>query len=543
MARSRSTRRSLRAGATLVLAATVTAVAACGSNPAPTATPAGTPAASCEELAARVVDAVQDYVDGFADVDAGGLPSATDARQADLTSTTTALRERGTELDCDRDELGELVRAELDRLKGGTPVQDALVATFRADPLGTVDPSDAGPLRVTVSTAADLVAALTVAGSGSVITLAAGQYAVDVPLVALRPMTLRGPDVGTATIASTAPGAAVVISADGDVRMEDLEVVHEGDAAASVVLVAAGGYVLDGVRVAGGVAQDGGAGGFGIILRPERNPLTGGGTSQELLDVTVEDNAGGGVVIGGSASPTLDGALVTGQGGCGICWVEDGGGSVRDTTVSGVDVGLRMDDAAEPRISDVQVDGARAGLAHTGTGAPQVRDTTVTGSATGAQVTGTGRLQLLRVHLVASTDVGIRVAGRARPSIRDVEVVGAATVGIAVVEDARPEIVGGTVTTTGEVGAIWAERAGGTAQGLTLGGPRLGLQLADQAAPRLEGVTVEEATTLALLANGASAGEVVELGCAAGPGGLVALAEATQVSVTDSPTCEVVDER
>ncbi len=534
-----------RARATVLAAGYALVLSACqgGGSPAPSPAPAGTPAASCEELAVQVVDAVQVYVDAFTDVDAAGLPAAAGERQAALTSRTAALRDRGGELGCDRDELAALVRTELDRLTGGTPVQDALVATFRADPLGSYDPSDAGPLRVTVKEATDLVTVLAIAGTGSVITLVEGDYALDAPLVALRPLTLRGPDDGEATITSTAGGAAFVVSADGDVRLDDLSIVHDGDSPASVVLVAAGGYALNRVRVAGGVADAGGGGGFGVVLRPGANPLTGGGTAQELTDVTVQDNDAGGIVVGGTAEPAIRGATLTGEAGCGICWVEDGGGQASRSTLTGFDVGLRVDDGAEPRIADVSVDGATTGLALTGSGAPEVRDSTFAGITTGMEVAGTGQPTLVRDQVVAAVDVGIRVAGRARPLIRDATVIGPSTVGLAVVEDAAPDVIGGTFTTAGDVGAIWAERGAGTAGGLTVRGARLGLQLGDDASPRLEDVTVEDTGAASLLANGSSLGEVVRLTCATGPNGVVVLAEGTTVRVTDSPTCELVDQR
>lgn len=537
-------RAAWRAALTCALLAAL--VAACQGDPAPSSSspsPSATPAATCADLAVQIVDAIQAYVDGFADVDAAGLPAAVGARQGEFAAATADLRERGTVLGCGRDDLAESVRAELDRLTGGTSVQDALVATFRADPLGTYDPSDPQPVEVTVSTAADLVTVVALAGSGSTITLAPGTYALTTPLVALRPITLLGAGTEATTITSTAEGAAFVAAADGDVRLADLAIVHDGAAPASVVFVIAGGYSFDRVRVAGGVAGADGAGGFGILIRPAANPVVGGGRTQTLTDVSAADNGGGGVVVGGTAQPTIRGATVTGTAGCGLCWLEDGGGRVSDSTVTGVPVGLRIDDAASPSISAVTVDGTEAGFIATGTGAPEVRDCTFTGNATGIDIRGAGRPFVVRAQVSGSADVGVRVAGQAQPILEDVTVSGPAVAGIAVTEEAAPQVVRGVVTTTGEVGAIWAGRAAGSAAGLTIAGSRVGLQIGDDAAPRVTDVTVRDTGTASLLVDGRGAGSVQRLACASGPGGVVALLEEAAVTLTDSPTCEVVDER
>lgn len=521
-------------------------LAGCQAGPAPSTAPApdgSTPAATCAELAAQIVDAVQDYVDTFAQVDAAGLPAAAGAQQGALATSTADLRSRGAELGCERDDLADLVRAELDRLVGGTPVQDALVATFRADPLGTYDPSDPAPVTITVATAEELVVVLALAGSGSTITLAAGTYAVDVPLIALRPITLRGAGTRSTVLQSTAGGGAFIASSDGDVRLQDLSVVHDGDAPASVVLVTAGGYAFERVRISGGVADADGVGGFGAVLRPERNPLTSRGTTQTLTDVTFADNAGGGLVVAGSAQPTVRGAAVSGATGCGLCWLEDGGGRVVDSTVTGMSVGLRVDDGAAPRVSGLTVDGPLVGLALTGSGATEVRDSLFTGNSTGLEIGGTGRAVIQDVEVAASVDVGVRVSSRARPLLGGLVVVGPATAGLAVVQDAAPEIQGGTVTTTGEVGAIWAERAAGTARGLTVHGARLGFQLADDAAPGLQDLSAEDTGAASLLAGGRSGGTVAHLTCATGTTGIVALVDQTTVRLSDSVGCEVVDER
>lgn len=535
----------LRWPAALSAAAVTVLLSACQGAPSspPSPTPTAAPASTCEDLAVQIVDAVQDYVDSFAGVDAGGVANAANARQGEFAETTAALRERGDTLGCEPDGLADLVRAELARLEGGTPVQDAIADTFRADPLGTVDPSDPQPVVTTVSSGPELAAALLTVGSGSQITLSPGEYVFTAPLVVLRAVTLIGAGADETRISSSSPGAALIVATTGDLRLVDLALAHVGEEPASVALVASGGYAFERVRVSGARSDTDGVGGFGVVLRPDANPLTGGGTLQRLTDVEAADNEGGGIVVGGTAQPTITGASITGASGCGICFVESGGGTVEDSQVTGVQAGLRVDDDAAPAVARLTVVAAQAGIAVTGAGAPTVRNSDLEANATGAEITGTGRPFLADSRITGSLDVGVRVSGRSRALLSGLSVTGSTTAGLAVVADAQPRVTGGEIATTGEVGAIWAERAAGTADGVTVRGARLALQFSDESAPEVTDAVVSGAGAASGLANGSSAARVVRLTCASGDAATFGLAEQTTTTLSASPTCDILDER
>lgn len=502
-------------------------------TPGPTTTQHGEP---CTLLAVGIVDAVQEYVDSFAGATAEGIPAGVTARQGDFAAVTAELRAEAEELGCDPGALAADIREELDRLSGGSPVQDAIAAAFRAGPLGTADPSDLGAVQLTVATSEELVAALAVAGSGSVIRLAAGEFRVVEPLVMLRPVTLVGAGRGRTVITSTAAEGALVLSTDGDAVLRDLTVA--GGSGASVVLVAGGGYVLDRVGIEGAPG-----GGYGIVLRPSSGPLLASGTRRELTDVEVRGTPGGGVVVAGSETPTLRGITVEDTAGCGLCWIESGAGRAEDVTITGAQVGVRVDDDAAPLVRGAGISGSQVGIAFTGRGAPRITGAAVIGGATGIQVTGDGAGSVEDTTVADASEVGVRVSDAARVVLTGVTVTGPSPVGIALVGESRPSISGVGVRTEGEVGLIWAESAAGSATGLLVSGPRLAVQLSDDASPTFEGVTVETATAGALLANGRSAGQVAGLTCSTGDGALVALAEDTTTAVTGTTGCEILDER
>lgn len=533
-----------RAGWPVTLAAaTVLALSGCQAAP-PSATGASTTAAAtCPELAVRIVDAVQDYVDSFADVSVGEVSGAVSARQAEFAAVTKDLRARGEVLGCKPSELASLIRGELGRLTGGTPVQDAVTDTFRADPLGAADPSDLGPVDIPVRSAEQLVNAVARAGNNSTIRLAAGTYALSSPLVALRPITLVGVGDGTdpgqvSTITSRAAGATLIAATSGNLVVTDLAVEHSGQLPASVVVVASGGYRFERVRIAGGVAEDG-AGGYGIVLRPSSSPLTPTGDSHTLIDATLADNDGGGLVIAGSEQPAISRLRVTGSSDCGLCWVEQAAGTASEVSVTGATIGLRVDNAASPTVSRAQVSDAEVGVALTGSGSPRIEDSVLSGAAIGIQATGTGTATLVGNRVADSTEIGVRLSGATRTTLKGNVVSGRTKIGIATVAQAASTVTGGQVSSTGDVGLIWGEQSTGTASGIVIRGPKLGIQLSASAAVDLTGVVADGSKAAALLASGKTTGTVTRFTCGRDAGAAVVLTDSTRVRLVDSPTCQV----
>ncbi|MFZ0529421.1 MAG: right-handed parallel beta-helix repeat-containing protein [Propionicimonas sp.] len=536
--------RSARSLAALAVAALVLG-SGCQATPRPASpSPRPTTAADCPELATRIVDALQAYVDSFADVTAGEVRGAVSARQADFTAATTALRERGVALGCDRTTLSDLVRTELGRLSGGTPVQDAVADTFRADPLGGVDPSDPGAADLTVSTAEELVSAVARAGGGSTIRLEAGTYSLPAPLVVLRPISLIGAGDGTSakassTITASTGGATLVAATSGDLVLSDLAVRHRGEEVASVVVVAGGGYRFERIGVSGGAARDG-AGGYGIVLRPASNPLTPTGSSRTLTDVSLTDNDGGGLVIAADEKPTISRMQVTGSSGCGLCWIERAAGTASQVTVTGTQIGFRVDNSAAPAISDARVAKVDVGVALTGSGSPTLRRGSISSAAIGIQATGSGSAAFADVSIENAREIGVRLSGTGATELSALSIGGRTKVGVATVADARSTITGTAIRTSGDVGLIWGEHATGTAGDVTIQGPKLGLQLSGQARLEASDVIADRSAAAAVLAGDTSSATLTRLTCGTAAGSAVVFDRTAQVSLVDSPTCQRV---
>lgn len=535
----RSPRALARASAGVAL---VLALASCTApTPAPTPTASDPTAAlasaratACGGVAQAVVDTLQAYVDSFAGLEAAQLPGAATTRATSLEQEATRLRADAVAKGCSGAGFVELVRAELGRLRGATPVQEAVAATFRADPLGTLDPSDAGAREVDVTTAAQLVEAVAKAGAGSVIRLAAGTYRLEAPLVLLRPVTLQGAGREATTVTSPAAGATLVLATTGDARVTGLTLAHTGERAASVALVAGGGYDFSGVGFTGARSSSG-AGGFGLVLRPGDNALEAAAPVRRLADVAASDNAGGGIVVAGREAPTITGASVTGTPGCAVCYVEDATGSLTGLTVSDAGVAVRIDQRAAPRLAGVRSTGAEVGLALSGSGTVSVTDAEFTGGAIGVQATGSGEVRLSATQVRDSREVGVRLSGTTRAGFEAFTATGVIPVGVAVVAQARAEFAGGAVTTTGDAGVVLGDGAGVVLARTAVTGARLGVQAGGTASLEVTDATAT-GRDAAVLAGGTTTGSLRALRC---DGGRVLLREATKLTVASSPTCKV----
>ncbi|MFZ1411953.1 MAG: right-handed parallel beta-helix repeat-containing protein, partial [Micropruina sp.] len=327
-----------------------------------------------------------------------------------------------------------------------------------------------------------------------------------------------------------------IAATSGNLTLTDLAITHVGNNPASVLIVAGGGYRFERLRVAGGVASKG-AGGYGIVLRPSSGPLTPTGDARVLTDVVVSGNDGGGIVVAGNEAPTISRARVTGKDGCGLCWVEEAAGVVLDSQVTGTRVGLRIDNAAAPKITGIRVLHSEVGAALTGSGSPSIEESTFSGSAIGIQATGSGAPLFTGNQVLGSREIGIRLSGSSRTTLTDNRVAGATKVGIATLAKASSQIIAGEVTSTGDVGLIWGETATGSAEGAIVRGPKLGVQLASAVEVDLSDLVIDRSSAAALLADGTSKGTISRLTCGKGEGANVVLAGKTRVELVDSPSC------
>lgn len=344
------------AGASVIIAASCGSASddATAARSTTTATTSRSPtveeAEDCASLAIATVAALQEYVDTFEGVRADMLGTYAERGQADLAATSAALRARIDQLGCTRAQLADHLGDELPSLTGTGPVAEGVAATFRAGFLGTEDPSDRPAVTVEVRNATELSTAVATAGSGSTIRLAGGSYELDRTLLLFRPLTLDGSGANV-EIVSAVEGATVLSMVDGVVTMRDLAVRHSGDAQASVVVVRSGQLRLDGVEITGGQPTDDLEGGYGLLLRTtETDDRT------TIVDSVVRDNPGGGIVVGGTSAPTMRGLTIEDNGVCGVCWVEDSGGTLEDAVVRGHVLGVQAAEDASPTIRSVSIE-------------------------------------------------------------------------------------------------------------------------------------------------------------------------------------------
>ena len=528
-----------------VAVAFVAVLASAGCSPsaetdaAQSPTPGEVPVTDCSELPAAIAAAVQTYVDSFADAEAQAVTAEASTGQEDFATATARLRTRGEELGCDPEQTAAGLNEELALLSGGTPVQDAVLATFLADPLGTVNPADPAAVDIEVSSTNELTAAVSLAGSGSTIRVAPGTYVVGEPLVVLRPMRIVGAGSGDTVIRSIAPDAAVIVDAGGDVGLDGLTVQHDVSSPASVVVVTAGGYDLRDVAISGARTTESGAGGFGLILRPTQRLIGPGGTTSSVVGVELADNAGGGVLVAADARPTLRDITVSQSGGCGLCFVEDSGGDATGIAISQVRVGLRTDDSANPQVTELVVRDAEAGIAATGSSAASIRGAELVSSQIGVEVVDDASPDIDGLAVRSSSDIGVRAGDRSTLTVADLTIGGATPVGVAAVDSAAVDLSGATVGSEGEASIVASSSARLSGRDLLLRSARIGLQA--DADAELDVETVDsDGTEAAALLGGQTTG-VLGISCA-GTSPVVLAAQAG-VEISAEPSCSVLDRR
>lgn len=212
----------------------------------------------------------------------------------------------------------------------------------------------------------DLIARIDAATSGSVVTLAPGEYACDREIVVDRELSIVGAGGSATTIVSTAEGAAVLVEGpDAVLSMRGVTVRHVGNAPAHVVVVRDGELELERARLAGGIPwigmpdgeADGGValcdalsgGGHGLLLVGSSearladviayaNGWSGVAATDRSL-VTAEAlqvvaNSGFGMMLAGQASASIVAGRLAGNGLAGLVAREDSIVEIRDCDVA-----------------------------------------------------------------------------------------------------------------------------------------------------------------------------------------------------------------
>ena len=525
-------------GATPTPTATPTATTTTAATPTPTVDPvdAMADATSCAELAVLVVDGLQLHIDAYATAAPQQVARFSTELRPDLERLATTAGRTATELGCTGQEYRDLLAAELERLRRGTGVQRAVAGTFVSGLLGGDDPSDPGASTFEVATAAELQAAVAEAGTGSTIRLAAGDFAIEQSLVLLRGVDLVGAGVDETTITSGAGGAAIIVGTSDAVGLQDLTVANEASNA-SVVAVTRGGLDLAHVALVGGRRDTEGAGGFGLVLAPDTTLERG---THRAADTTFRDNDGGGILIDGPITPSLQRVEVDATTGCGVCWIGESSGRLANAEVTGGDAALRVEGTASPTITNLEASEATIGAIIIGSSTPRIRNSEFTEAASGIEVGGDAAPVLRRVRLPDNDDVGLRLAGTSTASVVDITISGSSAGGIGVLDEAAPTITGGSVAIDGEVGVLFGGTATGILDGLTVRDARIGIQVGEEAAPTLRAIVATALTDAAILVVEQGGGTIESAQCDDDETGIVGLQTEGDMTIGDDVDCQVV---
>lgn len=482
------TRRLTGAWAGLLVAAV--ALGACTADPGPTDEEIAASEAdedrfaACASLAADITGTIQDFVDQFAPAteQAGDGPDAQFPSVQDLQDAADRFAQRRAALGCGAREFQVLLGRAVEDLQGQGPWARAVVAQVRDQLL----PPSGPPESVSVAPGDDLAAAVHDAGPGALVELAPGRHVLDEPLVLLRASRLVGAGSDRTTIVSEAADTVVLQAGGGPMVLEGVTVAHEGSEPASVLVVASGGYDLRDVEVRGGVADEAGGSGWGLVVGMRgREGVTG---PQRITDLRVTGNAAGGMSVAADRAPVVAGLEAEDNGGCGLCFSAAAAGEFSQVRLRGNGVGALLAGDSAPTMTDVEASGnADAGVVAEEATSGTMQDVELTANgAAGAVLRGSSTVWLTGLTASDHAEMGVLVEGTAAPVLADVSVAGA-SVGVLVHDAATPEVDGVTVTDVSDAHMVWSADASGTVNDATCEAEAPGLVLLERSAPEVGG--------------------------------------------------------
>ena len=431
------TRGGRRARPGTALLAAVVLLAGCtssGSDGTPTPTAPSSGPDRCAEAVTAIVEATQEYVDGFGPVEDTQVPApASPSAAAGPTASPSPTGSAGTAADAAFQQALTTARTQLgqngcDAAGTRTALQQGLAAVTTVGPLaGAVlrqltatmtGSAEAVATTREVATDDDLLAAVADLPAGSTIVLAPGTHQVDDTVVLLSPITIRGSGAGTTVLESTAPDFGILAIADGTVTLDDLSVRHTGSQPASVVLAGpSASVVVTDAEVSGGIANGDGTGGAGVLMYDPDTTRRRTATSLEVTRTAFSDNGSAGIVLTGGHVASIASSTFTENAQCGVCFLDASGGSVQDSGFTGNTVGV----------------------AATGTATPTVLRSTIRGGQVGVQAGDSAAPVIDRVRITGPTRAALIWAGRAEGALQGVTCAGV-KFGLVVGPDVAPTV-------------------------------------------------------------------------------------------------------
>lgn len=171
---------------------------------------------------------------------------------------------------------------------------------------------------------ATLAEAVEAAPVGAVLSLGAGTFSLEEPLVLPRSIRLLGAGPDQTEVVSSGEGYVLRYSGEGLFAAQGITFRHEGDAAADVVVVEGGEIALEDCHFTGASRGAGQAPHTGLRLA--------GDTTGVVENCQAVDNQDTGILVQDQAQPTLRGNVCSRNDGVGIGYLNSSGGTASGNT-------------------------------------------------------------------------------------------------------------------------------------------------------------------------------------------------------------------
>jgi parallel beta-helix repeat protein len=429
--------------------------------------------AACADAAPSLVRRLQQYVDAIARPITGAPADGV----VDVAVATEAYAAQLNRLGCDRAAQRLRLTRALGALTGSNAVAKAVAATLRAR-LGD-DPLEE-PVRRELRAGEDLSAVAAGLPAGSTLVLPPGRLRLPDPLVLLQPLTIVGAGRERTTVASSARDFAVLHLGPGQLVLRALTIAHEGGAAASLVVVPAGGYVLASVRLTG-ARGSGGAGGNGILVGVRRAGAAG---AAAITASDLSHNTGAGLAVAVADSPSVTRTTFAGNGACGVCLRGAARGRYVGNRFTDNGIGIDVGDVAAPVLIDNDITRSRSvGLSLRGRAGGSATGNTLTASrVAGIVAKDAVTTRLERNRLSGHDKVGAAFTGTTRAVFSANEVTGAG-VGVQIDGSAAPVISGNVLRGSRRAAGLVAGTSAPSVSGSRCVGSALGWVVSAGARP------------------------------------------------------------
>lgn len=420
---------TLPARAVAVAAVAAAAVGCTGGS----ATQTRAPSDPCANVTTQLLAQTQRYIDGYGvdaqpSVGASASPSPTRPATPTPSATSSPLTEQDYGLaistarnelaaaKCDQATFQQQLAAGLRATHAKGAIAAAVLAQLRVSLTGALPPK---PVTRTIGPADDVADALAAMPDGSTLVMRAGTYRLPDILVILRSVSVRGAGPGRTILTGAAAEATLLLMTAKPVTLEQLAVRHVGKAAGSVVVTGpTAALSLRDVSVSGGRADSSGGGGIGVLLTGSSAGRPSPTVTFTAVGSTFSDNDAAGVAAGGVHRIALSTSTFANDRQCGVCFLGDSEGTVRDSTFRRNAVGVVTSSSGAPLVRHNTIAEGDVGIQAAGDARPVLLDNVIRAMTRAAMVfigNASGRVD---GNNCSGDPSGIAVARSAYPDVR-----------------------------------------------------------------------------------------------------------------------------